>query len=183
MKSINAGLRACDVIDQTSPFTVLVDPNYPFLPLMLRWKEAKEQIWRNLHVISRRDLPAWAALCVISDVNGPPSSPPRSPSVTHSLRQHLRGAAQRRAGAHRHGRGGRTARLLLLSARPHWHGPRRRKMISPKSCLRWQRETFHCLFSTPMRMFSGERRHTHKSVESLVRVRINTKRAVKFSHS
>lgn len=82
MKSINAGLRACDVIDQTSPFSVLLDTNSP--PLMLRWEEAKKQILRNLHVISRRDLPAWAALCVISDVNGPPSSPPRSPSVTHS---------------------------------------------------------------------------------------------------
>lgn len=38
----------------------------------------------------RRDHPAWAALCVISDVTGPPTSLP-SPSVTHLTLPQLRG--------------------------------------------------------------------------------------------
>lgn len=114
---------------ETSPFSVSADPNRPPTPTTLPYTLGEVgKSWEMCSgvVISLR---AWAALCVISDVSGPPSSPPRSPSVTHS----------RRAGAHRYGRErrkGRTARLLLpLSARPHWHGPRRGEVISPESCL------------------------------------------------
>lgn len=97
------------------------NPPPPLLPLMLRWEEAKKQILRNLHVISRRDLPAWAALRVISDVNGPPSSPPRSPSVTHSQAASARrGAATSRCTPPREGRKDSASAAALSASSLAW---------------------------------------------------------------
>lgn len=77
----------------------------------------------------------------------------------HTLRQHLCGGATsqcappRREGQHlcycfQRVPAGMEPGEGSWSARNHAY------------CPRWQRETFHCLFSTPMRMFSGERSRT-----------------------
>lgn len=118
---------------QPQNFTISVSPdsNHPYMCVVGAGNGRQTSKMWEIHMRSVVVICAWAAVRVISDVTGPPSSPPPTPSVTHSQAA----SAQRSDKSVHTATEGKTARLLLLPARPHWHGPRRRQVISPESCL------------------------------------------------
>lgn len=128
--------------------------SYVFLMTPLKAAKAAPALQIHRSALSR-DLPAWAAR--VSSLTLParlhrPLSPLVTHRLSHSCTADLRVRSRSAAVTEEH----RTRFLQQVHTGMDTGGenwPSRNHAY----CPRWQRETFHRLFFTPMRMFSGER--------------------------